>query len=148
MSCPAQLLIFGGKRGGSKSYSLLLEALEDVHNKNFRACILRNEKPDLEDLEEVSEEVYGQYGIYNKSKNDMTWNFYSGAKLRFSYYEGDYEKFKKRFQGKQFAYIGLDEITHCPYKKFKYLLTDNRNAYGIRSRFVGTCNPDPDSWVA
>lgn len=148
LSCPAQLLIFGGKRGGSKSYSLLLEALEDVHNKNFRACILRNEKPDLEDLEEVSEEVYGQYGIYNKSKNDMTWNFYSGAKLRFSYYEGDYEKFKKRFQGKQFAYIGLDEITHCPYKKFKYLLTDNRNAYGIRSRFVGTCNPDPDSWVA
>ena len=148
LSCPAQLLIYGGKRGGAKSYSLLMEALEDILNKNFRALILRNEKPDLGDLVEVSYELYGQYGEYNKSLIDMTWNFYSGAKLKFSYYEGDYEAFKKRFQGKQYAYIGLDEITHCPYKKFKYLLTDNRNAYKIRTRFIGTCNPDPDSWVA
>lgn len=148
LACSAQLLIFGGLRGGSKSYSLLMEALEDVQNNNFRALILRNEKPDLADLVEVSHELYHQYGDYNKSLIDMTWNFYSGAKLKFSFYEGDYESFKKRFQGKQYAYIGLDEITHCPYKKFKYLLTDNRNAYGIRTRFIGTCNPDPDSWVA
>lgn len=132
----------------SKSYSLLMEALEDIQDRNFRALILRNEKPDLADLVEVSYELYGQYGEYNKSLIDMTWNYYSGAKLKFSYYEGDFESFKKRFQGKQFAYIGVDEITHCPYKKFKYLLTDNRNAYGIRTRFIGTCNPDPDSWVA
>jgi hypothetical protein len=32
--------------------------------------------------------------------------------------------------------------------KFKYLITCNRNAFGIRNRFFGTCNPDPDSWVA
>lgn len=148
LSCPAQFMIFGGKRGGAKSYSLLMEALKDVQNKNFRACILRNEKPDLTDLVEVSDELYGQFGEYNKSQNDMTWNFYSGAKLKFSYYEGDWIAFQKRFQGKQYAYIGLDEITHCPYKKFKYLITDNRNAYNIRTRFIGTCNPDPDSWVA
>jgi len=148
LASPADLIIGGGCRGGSKSYSLLLEALKDVRNRNFRAVILRNEKPDLEDLVEVSHEVYDQFGVYNKSKNDMTWNFDSGAILRFSYYADEFEEFKKRFQGKQFAYIGIDEITHCPFKKFKYLLTDNRNAYNIRSRFWGTCNPDPDSWVA
>lgn len=148
LSCPAQFIIFGGKRGGSKSYSLLMEVLKDAENKNFRACILRNEKPDLTDLVEVSDELFAQYGEYNKSQNDMTWNFYSGAKLKFSYYEGEWSAFVKRFQGKQYAYIGLDEITHCPYKKFKYLITDNRNAYNIRTRFIGTCNPDPDSWVA
>lgn len=145
---PAQLIFYGGKRGAGKTYILLDAAVEDIENKNFRACILRNEKPDLTDLIEVSYELYGQYGDYNRSMNDMTWNYYSGAKLRFSYYEGDYESFKKRFQGKQYAYIGLDEVTHCPYKKFKYLLTDNRNAYGIRTHFLATCNPDPDSWVA
>lgn len=148
LASPADLIIGGGCRGGSKSYSLLLEVLKDVRNKNFRAVILRNEKPDLEDLVEVSHEVFDQFGVYNKSKNDMTWNFDSGAILRFSYFADEFEEFKKRFQGKQFAYIGIDEITHCPFKKFKYLLTDNRNAYGIRSRFWGTCNPDPDSWVA
>jgi len=148
LSSPADITIGGGSRGGSKSYSLLLEALKDCQNPNFRSIILRNEKPDLEDLEEVSHEVFDQYGIYNKSRNDMTWNFYTGGFLKFSYYEGDWESFKKRFQGKQFAFIGIDEITHCPFRKFKYLLTDNRNAYHIRSRFWGTCNPDPDSWVA
>lgn len=148
LASPAQLIFYGGKRGSGKSYILLDAAVEDILNRNFRACLLRNEKPDLTDLIEVSYELYGQYGDYNRSQNDMTWNFNSGAKLKFSYYEGDYESFKKRFQGKQFAYIGLDEVTHCPYKKFKYLLTDNRNAYGIRTHFLCTCNPDPDSWVA
>ena len=148
LASPADLIIGGGSRGGSKSYSLLLEALKDVRNKNFKAVILRNEKPDLDDLAEVSHEIFDQFGVYNKSKNDMTWNFDSGGFLRFSYFADIWEEFVKRFQGKQYAYIGIDEITHCPFKKFKYLLTNNRNAYGIRSRFWGTCNPDPDSWVA
>jgi len=148
LACPAQIVIYGGRRGAGKSYILLDGAMYDILNPNFRACILRNEKPDLTDLIEVSHELYAQYGDYNRSQNDMTWNFYSGAKIKFSYYEGDYESFKWRFQGKQFSYIAVDEITHCPYKKFKYLLTDNRNTYNIRSRFIGTCNPDPDSWVA
>jgi len=148
LASPAQLTFYGGKRGGGKSYCLLMNVLYDIMNRNFRACILRNEKPDLTDLIETSYELYSQFGEYNRSQNDMTWNFSSGAKLKFNYYEGEYEAFKKRFQGKQYAYIGLDEVTHCPYKKFKYLLTDNRNAYGIRTRFLATCNPDPDSWVA
>jgi hypothetical protein len=77
----------------------------------------------------------------------MTWNFYRGGNLKFSYYADSFEDFVKRFQGKQWAFIGIDEITHAPYNKFKYLVTCNRNAYGIRNRFYGTCNPDPDSWV-
>lgn len=148
LSCPADIMIGGGARGGSKSFSLLLEALKDCQHPNFRATILRNEKPDLADLVEVSYEVYSQYGFYNKSKNDMTWNFSAGGSLTFSYFEGDWDSFKTRFQGKQYAFIGIDEITHCSYKKFKYLLTDNRNSYGLRTRFWGTCNPDPDSWLA
>lgn len=148
LSSPADVTIGGGCRGGSKSYSLLLEALKDAQTKNFRSVILRNEKPDLQDLVDTSYEVFEQYGTYNKSLIDMTWNFYAGGFLKFNYFEGDWESFKKRFQGKQFAFIGIDEITHCSYKKFKYLLTNNRNAYGIHSRFWGTCNPDPDSWVA
>ena len=148
LACPAQIVIFGGKRGGSKSFSELLEALYDIQDRHFRALILRAEKPDLDSLIEDSYNVYAQFGDYNRSDNDKTWNFYSGAKLKFSYYEGEYEKFKKRFQGKQYAYVAIDEITHCEYKKFKYLLTILRNAFHIRPRFWGTCNPDPDSWVA
>ena len=78
----------------------------------------------------------------------MTWNLNNGGSVKFNYYSDNYSDFKVRFQGKQFSYIGIDEITHIDYNKFKYLITCNRNAYGLRNRFWGTCNPDPDSWVA
>ena len=143
----ADITFFGGNRGGGKSMALLMEGLKDVNNQFFSATLLRKEKDDLLDLINTSYLLYSQHGTYNKSINDMTWNFDKGGKLKFSYYSDSFEDFKKRFQGKQYSFIGIDEITHCSYDKFKYLITCNRNAYGIRNRFYGTCNPDPDSWV-
>lgn len=147
LSSNADIVIYGGARGGGKSYALLLEALKDLQHKMFNSVILRNEKDDLLDLINTSYQLYTPFGQYNRSKSDMTWNFYNGGHLLFEYYADTLEEFKKRFQGKQFAFIGIDEITHSTYDKFKYLITCNRNAYGIRNRFYGTCNPDPDSWV-
>ena len=131
----------------SKSFSLLMEALNDINNPNFQALLLRKETKDLDSLINDSYKLYSDFGDYNKSLNDMTWNFHNGGWLKFSYYAGSYQAFKDRFQGRQYAYVGIDEITQCEYKKFKYLITVNRNASHIRSRFWGTCNPDPDSWV-
>lgn len=129
------------------SYALLMEALKDVKNKDMNSIILRNEKPDLSGLIEKSYKLFSPFGKYNKSINDMTWNFDKGGKLNFSYFADSLADFKMRFQGKEYNYIGIDEITHISYEKFKYLITCNRNAFNIRNRFYGTCNPDPDSWV-
>lgn len=147
LSTDVDIMIGGGSRGGSKTFSLLMEALYDIGNQNFRALILRNEGPDLDNLIDDSRKLYSDFGTYNRAKDDRTWNFYSGGWLKFSYLEGNKADFKKRFQGKQYSYIAIDEITHCEYWKFKYLITCNRNASHIRSRFWGTCNPDPESWV-
>lgn len=147
----ADIVIFGGKRGGSKSFSLLLEALKDIYNPKFAAAILRKEKDDsrkVGGIVDVSAQIYSQFGIYNKSQQDMTWNFHAGGRLKFDYYSDSFEDFKKRFQGGGISYIGVDEITHMEYAYAKYLITCNRNAHHIRNRFYGTCNPDPDSWVA
>ena len=131
----------------SKSFSSLMEVLKDIKNPDFHATILRNEKDDLQSLVTDSYKLFSQFGTYNKSQNDMTWNFFNGGWLKFSYYAGAYQDFKTRFQGRQYAYVCIDEGTQCPYKKFKYLLTNNRNAAHIRNRFWITCNPDPESWV-
>lgn len=149
LSCDADVMIGGGARGGSKSFSLLMEGLNDIYNPRLRAIIMRNQIPDLEGVITDSKTVYRNFGTLNISKNDLTWNFNKGGFLKFSYYASDsWNAFEKRFQGQQYAFIGIDEITHCPWDKFRYLLSCNRNAYGIRNRFWGTCNPDPDSWVA
>ena len=147
----ADIVIFGGKRGGSKTFSLLMEALSDVGNPHFYSALLRKEKEDSRKtggMIDKSNQLFEDFGIYKMSQQDMTWCFHNGAKLKFDYYSDSYEDFKKRFQGLELSYIGVDEITHMEYKYFKYLLTDNRNAHNIKNRFRGTCNPDPDSWVA
>lgn len=131
----------------SKSFSLLMEAMKDIQNPDFHAILLRNNKKAMEKLIRDSRKLYFQYGTYNRAQNDMTWYFTAGGTLEFKYHDDTDEDFKERFQGQEYAYIGIDEITHISYKKFKYLTTCNRNAYGIRNRMWGTCNPDPRSWV-
>lgn len=148
LATPADIAIVGGSRGGGKSYILLMNALYDITNPNFRAIIFRKDLDDLSDIIDTSQELYSDFGVYNRAKNDMTWNFKQGGWLTFSYHAMDYGAFHDRYQGKQYPYIGIDEVTQMSYKKFKILTMSNRNAYNIRSRIVGSCNPDPDSWVA
>ena len=78
----------------------------------------------------------------------MTWNFHRGGSLKFGYFADTFADFKDRWQGKEYPYIAIDEITHMEYNKFKYIITDNRNPNFIRNRVFGTCNPDPSSWLA
>lgn len=129
------------------SYAMLLEALRDINNGYFNAAIFRKEKKDFDNLEKESNHLYSQYGKYNKSQSDMTWYFNKGGTLSFFHFSDTVFDFKERFRGKQYSYIGIDEIPQMEYAKFKFLMTCNRNARGIRNRIVGTCNPDPDSWV-
>ncbi len=143
----ADLTFIGGNRGGGKTYAMLLEAIKDINNRYFNSLIFRKEKKDFDNLEKESYHLYNQYGKYNKSQSDMTWYFYRGGSLAFSHFSDTVADFKERFRGKQYAYIAIDEITQMEYAKFKFLMTCNRNARGIRNRMVGTCNPDPDSWV-
>lgn len=148
LSCNADIIIGGGSRGGSKTFSLLLEPLKDIDNPRFQSVLFRSDIGALNNIIEESPNLYRDFGVYNRAKNDMTWNFNSGGYLKFNYHAGGIDEFKQRFQGHQYAYIGIDEVTHIAYAKFKYLVTCNRNAHGIRNRMWGTCNPDPDSWVA
>lgn len=129
------------------SFAMLLEALRDINNPYFNAAIFRKEKKDFDNLEKESNHLYSQYGRYNKSQSDMTWYFNRGGTLSFFHFSDTVFDFKERFRGKQYSYIAIDEIPQMEYAKFKFLMTSNRNARGIRNRMVGTCNPDPDSWV-
>lgn len=129
------------------TFTLLMDNLYNIDNSRFNAILFRKEKDDLDNIIRDSKTLYKGEGAYNRSKDDMTWYFNSGAMLKLTYYDGAYQDFLERFQGRQYAYIGIDEITQMPYQKFKYVITTNRNAAGIRNRIIGTCNPDPLSWV-
>ena len=129
------------------TFQLLMGALYDIDKSRFNAIIFRKEKDDLTNIIRDSQALYKGEGAYNRSKDDMTWYFNSGATLSLTYYAGAYKDFIDRFQGRQYAYLGIDETTQIDYPKFKYLQSINRNACGIKNRIIGTCNPDPTSWV-
>ena len=148
LASDADIVICGGNRGGGKTYLLLMDMLNEVYNPYFNALILRKERDDLTDIVNKSYGIFGCFGEYKKSKDLMSWDFKQGGSLTFSFHDGSYNDFHDRFQGREYSRIGIDEITHITYMKFKYLQTTNRNSKGIKNQIIGTCNPDPDSWVA
>lgn len=127
--------------------TMLMEPLYDFHNKQFNGIIFRKNKDDFENIINESSHWYRGLGRYNRSKDDMTWYFKTGAKLGFSHYDMTLKDFDDKYRGQQFAYIGIDELPQMPFDMFKFLLTFNRNTAGIHSRLLGTCNPDPHSWL-
>lgn len=146
LNLDVDILITGGNRGGGKTFMLCFEPKYDIDKHGFEGVIFRNAKDDLSEAIKTSQLIFDERdGIFLKSEN--MWQFRSGAKLRFTYFDSSLEDFIKRFQGKQLPYVGIDEITHMPYDKFRYIMTCNRNACGIKNRVWGTCNPDPHSWV-
>lgn len=129
------------------TFTLLMEAMYDINNPNFNGIILRKNKGDFRNIIRESKKLYSNFGHYNVAKDDMTWYFNSGADLGFGYFDMPYQDFDDKYRGQQIAYIGVDELPQMPFETFKFLLTSNRNSSGIKSRFVGTCNPDPLSWL-
>lgn len=127
--------------------TMLTKPLYDIDNKHFNGIILRRNKDDFENIINESIRWFGPLGKYNKSKDDMTWYFNSGAKLKLSTYDMSFADFDVKYRGQQFAYIGIDELPQMPFEYFKFLMTCSRNTIGVRSQILGTCNPDPLSWL-
>lgn len=75
-----------------------------------------------------------------------TFKFPSGAKITFAHLERYTDSLA--YQGSQLPLIGFDELTHFNEDTFWYMLSRNRSTCGVKRYVRGTCNPDPDSFVA
>lgn len=127
--------------------TMLMEPLNDIKNKFFNGIIFRKNKDDFENIINESKRWFAKFGRYNKSKDDMTWNFKTGAKLGLTIYDMPMSDFEIKYRGQQFCSIGIDELPQMPFEMFKFLMTSCRNTIGVHSRMFGTCNPDPLSWL-
>jgi len=126
---------------------MLMEGLYDIKNKHYNSVLFRKNKDDFSNIENESSRWFANLGKYNKSKDDMTWNFKTGAKMSFDHFDMTYKEFEDKYRGQQIAYIGIDELPQIPFEFVKILMGSNRNTIGLRSRIIGTCNPDPLSWL-
>src|SRR5215467_6446060 len=138
----AKYRLFGGAAGPGKTTALLWEAIG--HATEVEGCdtlLLRRTYPELETslLAEFRRSVpRSMYKSYNESKHVITWK--NGSTTRFGYCRNENDVY--RYQGAEFLFIGVDELTHFTLKQWQFLSSRNRcPAAGAFSCMAGATNP-------
>src|ERR1700682_692149 len=123
---PAKSRLFGGAAGPGKTKALLFEAMRQAHNvPGSDSLLLRRTYPELESslLAYFRRDVpRSWYRRYNESKHVVTW--LNGSTTRFGYCRNENDVYQ--YQGAEFLFIGLDELTHFPLKQWQFLTSRNR----------------------
>ncbi len=125
-ACPAKYRLFGGAAGPGKSKALLMEAvLQANETRGADTLLLRRTFPELESSlllyfrRDLPRELYRGY---NDSKHVITW--WNGSTTRFGYSQGENDIYQ--YQGAEFLFIGIDELTHFTLKQWQFLTSRNR----------------------
>jgi hypothetical protein len=149
LSCPADIVLGGGKAGAGKTYSLLLDPYRYVDYPKFRAILFRRTTPEITNPGALWDESMNIYAptVHKPIPKiqDLSWVFPAGSRIKFSHLERDADRYKH--QGGQYAWIGFDELTHFTETQFFYLIGRARSL-AVPPSIRATCNPEPGSWVA
>lgn len=146
----SDIVIFVGDRGVGKTHLILTKALPKIHHPLYKVAYLRREIKDAQGtggIADASKPIFGQFGVYLESVQNMYWRFNSGAKAVFMNYSAPTKEFMEAIQGKEYTDAIIDEITHIDEERFNAVFSNLRNTYGDRTQIFGTCNADPNSWI-
>ena len=106
-------VFYGGARGGGKSYAMLIDPLRYCHKENHRCLLLRRSMPELRDMINHSQRLYGKAFPGAKwREQEKEWRFPSGARIEFGYAENLTDVL--RYQGQSYTWIGIDELPQYP----------------------------------
>jgi hypothetical protein len=141
-SSRAKYRLFGGAAGPGKTKALLWEAIRQAHEiPGCNTLLLRRTYPELEGslLNYFRRDVpKALYHSYNETKHVVTWK--NGSTTRFGYCRNESDVYQ--YQGAEFLFIGLDELTHFTLKQWQFLTSRNRcPVKGSFPCMAGATNP-------
>ena len=138
----AKYRLFGGAAGPGKTKALLWEAIFQAnHYAGVHTLLLRRTFPELEEsllreFRQVPRELYG--GNYNETKHVVTWP--NGSTTRFGHCQNETDVYQ--YQGAEYLFIGIDELTMFTLKMWQYLTSRNRCPIaGTLPNMAGATNP-------
>jgi len=148
ITSPADITVFGGARGGGKTYGSLgdfwLHA--EMHGPHAKGLMLRKTREDLKDTIATGIELYGNAAEW-RQHDGQYFSFRNGARLYMAYLEN--ERDAEHYQGWSLTRVYLEEITQflslTPMLK---LLGALRSPVGIKCQMKATCNPGGPSHFA
>jgi hypothetical protein len=141
IACPVEDVLFGGARGGGKTFGLLGDFLVYAlrYGGAAKGILFRRTYPELEEIERVAHEIY-KPGGGSWLASSRTWIWYSGAQLKFRYMQR--EEDASNYQGHSFSWIGWDEITNWASPRgINKLRATLRSSSGIPCRWRVSGNP-------
>ena len=139
---PAKYRLFGGAAGPGKSKALLMEAVLQAHeHAGANTLLLRRTFSELEQSlllyfrRDIPRELYKSY---NESKHVVTWR--NGSTTRFGYCQSEADVYQ--YQGAEFLFIGIDELTLFTLRQWQFLTSRNRCPVpGAFPCMAGATNP-------
>jgi hypothetical protein len=138
----AKYRLYGGAAGPGKSMALLMEAVLQANRYDgVNTLLLRRTFPELEDSlvsafhRHVPREFYWSF---NESKHTVLWH--NGSTTRFGHCHNESDVYQ--YQGAEFLFIGIDELTHFTLKEWQFLTSRNRCPVpGTYPNMAGATNP-------
>jgi len=137
---PFDIVVYGGARGGGKTYATLGEwwIHAETYGHAARGLMIRRTREDLKDTKESAVEMFGNAAKWTEKGN--MFRFASGAILYLAYLERDEDA--QNYQGWSLTRLYVEEITQFPSQTpIMKLLATLRSKLGIRCQFRATCNP-------
>jgi len=140
--CAAKYRLFGGAAGPGKTKALLWEAMRQANKfPGVDTLLLRRTFPELEASlityfrRDVPQYVYQSY---NESKHIITWH--NGSTTRFGYSASENDIYQ--YQGAEFLFIGIDELTLFTLGQWQFLTSRNRCVVpGTTPNMAAATNP-------
>lgn len=135
-------VLYGGAKGCAKSDAILFAALQQVHLDRYKALILRQTFPEVQELIDRSHRSFPEISNPPAWKGDLKrWTFPGGGIVQFGYCRTKDEV--QRYHGQEWAYIGFDEVGDVADERvWVMLMAENRCPNPDVLRMMrGTANP-------
>jgi hypothetical protein len=137
---PCDITVYGGARGGGKTYATLgewyMHALK--HGDKARGLMIRKTREDLKDTIAVATSMY--QGAATWTEKGSFFKFTNGARLYCAYLEREQDA--EHYQGWSLTRVYVEELTQfvSPSAVMRLLAT-LRSPHGIKCQMRCTCNP-------
>lgn len=137
----AKYRLFGGARGGGKSYAMRAEAVRQCLScDGIHGLVLRRTFPEIREnmVIPMLTELPKELAKYNQTHSRF--EFVNGSTLRFSYCRN--LKDVLNYQGTEYQFICIEELTHWNELEWKYLMASLRTSRDdFIPNFFASTNP-------
>lgn len=149
VACPCNEILYHGSRGPGKTDAQLMAFRKNVgrgYGRAWRGIIFDREYKNLDDLVSKSKKWFPQFNDgaqFKESPKDYKWVWPTGEELLFrvGYKEKDYDD----YHGHEYPFIGFNELTKQPSRKFYDLIHScNRSSFLPLEHSPDLRNPLPE----